>query len=610
MPSLWRWHGRIIKVSWLAAIALLIAPAVSAAVEARLILPDGKPAAGCQISIPGAPGSVRANGEGRFTLPERAEPPLTLVIMGARGEIFPPVHITEKASGVLDIHLQPVLREAVTVTSGVAPNIEAPPAAGTSVIGREDLEERKPEHLVDTLVRTPGVEIRGEGPAAVPVLRGLAGGRTLILHDDARITAERRAGASATFLDPFSLAAVEVSRGPGSVAYGSDALGGVIHARPREPIRGDSGLLYEATGSFGGRNLLSAGVEWTHDVPGGALLATIHAREADDAKGGGGDRILNSSYRDRGGAFRFASPMAAGLFRAGLMINESFDAGAPAADAEVTRTYYPEEISRRLTLGWHAAPSRGLSSLEAHFALGSYDVTTNRERLPAAAVTRQISSAEVNADDASLRVAATRMTSSGRIHAGMDVVSRFNLRATGATQQFDLSDQATTRATDVSIDDAQKIDRGAFVIYDWNVSPKLMVSGGARVDAIEMKNRAGYFGARSRQDTALSGHAAASITPFAGLTGSLQVASGHRARPGARAESAVRRRRPLAARPAFPRAPRISLSNPQSRGALPRRQRFQLPQPWPGGGQGSGDGVFDAAGAGALAAGERIARAR
>jgi len=48
----------------------------------------------------------------------------------------------------------------------------------------------------------------------VPALRGLARGRTLILVDGARVTAERRAGPSATFVDPASLASLEVLRGP------------------------------------------------------------------------------------------------------------------------------------------------------------------------------------------------------------------------------------------------------------------------------------------------------------------------------------------------------------------------------------------------------------
>ena len=64
-----------------------------------------------------------------------------------------------------------------------------------------------------------GASTVSEGQSGVPSLRGLARGRTLVLIDGARVTAERRVGPSATYMDPASVAAVEVSRGPGSVAY-------------------------------------------------------------------------------------------------------------------------------------------------------------------------------------------------------------------------------------------------------------------------------------------------------------------------------------------------------------------------------------------------------
>ena len=497
--------------------------------EVRLMMPEGRAAAGSQVSIVGVPGSIRADREGRITIPKTVKPPVTLVIIGARGEIFPPVTIEEFAGTPRLIRLEPALREVMTVTSGVAPNIEAPPAAGTTVIGREDLEERKPEHLAETLGRTPGVEIRGEGPAAVPVLRGLAGGRTLILYDDARVTTERRAGPSATFLDPFTLGSIEISRGPGSVAYGSDALGGVIHARPRDPVHGDPGLLYEAQTSFGGRSMQSAGIEVTRDVAGGALLAAVHARDAGDQEAGGGERILNSSFSDRGAAIRFAStPTQAGIVRAAILVNEASDVGAPAADVLATRTYYPAEKSHRLTASWTATPPRFLSIAEIHTSLGSYDTITHRERLPNAGITRQIMSADVRANDASIRITGTRITGNGRLHTGLDFVSRFNLRAVGETRAFDASDRPTTRSSELSIDDARKRDSGAFVIYDWSVSPQWTVGGGARIDRIATANRGGFFGSRSRRDTALSGHAAATYAPVGGFTASIQAASGYR----------------------------------------------------------------------------------
>jgi len=47
----------------------------------------------------------------------------------------------------------------------------------------------------------------------------------------ARIVAERRAGATASFIDPLLLGVVNVVRGPYSSYYGSGALGGVRDRR-------------------------------------------------------------------------------------------------------------------------------------------------------------------------------------------------------------------------------------------------------------------------------------------------------------------------------------------------------------------------------------------
>ena len=507
---------------------LLFVPRLAAAWDGVLLLPDGRPAADSQVSIPGIAGSARTDAQGRVTLAGN-HVPLTLIAVGPRGEIYPAVTVTEiPSAGALTIRLEDVLRETVTVSSGVAPNIEAAPAAATSVIGREELEERHPEHLADALGRTAGIQIRGEGPPAVPVVRGLAGGRTLVLLDGVRVTTERRAGPSGTFLDPFALGSIEVSRGPGSVAYGSDALGGIVHARPIDPAVGRPELRYEVTKAFGGADRSSAGIEISRDIFGGAFLAMLHGRDADDGEAGNGQTIPNSSYSDAGGALRFVRPTATGVFRAGLALNRARDTGAPAGDALVQPTYYPEENSERLTLGWDTQPSLAFDSLELTFGLGSYDVTTNRERLPNATTTRQITSAFVDADDISLRVTGTRILGSGRLVAGGDFNSRFNLRATGFVQAFNAGDAPTTRTSEVSIDDAYKRDTGLFVIYDHDIASKAVLSGGARVDRVTVENRGGFFGDRSRADTAFSGFASLSATLAPAWTGTLQASRGYR----------------------------------------------------------------------------------
>lgn len=496
-----------------------------AALDARLLDKDGRPLAGVHVTVAGRTGAVRTDADGRFRILPDPALPATLIIVGTRGEIYPPLLVSDAST---DLRVAEAFQESVTVTSGAAPNIDAPPAAGTFTVGDEELEERRPEHLVDALDRVAGVSRRGEGPPGVPVVRGLAAGRTLLLLDDSRVTVERRAGPSGTFLDPFTFGSIEIARGPGSVAYGSDAFGGVIHARPRDPVLGDSQLRYQLTSAFGGSQMRTAGVEYSQSINAiSSISGLLHIRDSNGSDAGGGIEIDNAAYEDRGGALRYLTMMASGVFRAGLALDQARDTGAPAADSLVTRTYYPEEESRRLTASWDSAAT-GRYGFEVRGSVGSYDIITNRERLPAGTTTRQISSSDVTADDASLRAIVTRMAGNARLRGGVDYNSRFNLQALGSIQNFDLAGAPGTRTDEVSIDDASKTDTGLFATVDWTPVARLTTSAGLRVDRVSIRNDGGFFGDRTRGETAVSGHAAATVAVTPSLTATLQGARGFR----------------------------------------------------------------------------------
>lgn len=77
-----------------------------------------------------------------------------------------------------------------------------------------------------------------------PVLRGFEANKVLLVLDGVRMNnAIYRSGhlQNAITVDPAMLSGVEVIYGPGSLMYGSDALGGVIHFRSRDPKLQSSG---------------------------------------------------------------------------------------------------------------------------------------------------------------------------------------------------------------------------------------------------------------------------------------------------------------------------------------------------------------------------------
>ena len=171
--------------------------------------------------------------DGRLRLDPPPALPFALVATSPAGETSAPFEVTDLAVG--EITLPEALRESVTVVSGVAPSLDLLPGSVASVLTREELEQRAPQRLFQALESIAGASKLGDGADSAPALRNLGRGRTLILIDGARVTTERRAGPSATFLDPASLGSVEVVRGPGSVVYGSDAFGGVINSVTRDP---------------------------------------------------------------------------------------------------------------------------------------------------------------------------------------------------------------------------------------------------------------------------------------------------------------------------------------------------------------------------------------
>ena len=262
----------------LAAFGLPSAAAAQESFTGRVIDERSKTGvAGATVSIAGYPGTIKTDSEGRFTWSPRPEAPFQVIIVLPAGQVVSPVTV-ERADGQVELTVNPLRDESLTVV-GVAPSVTTTPAAGMTLLSSRQIAQRAPENLMQALETVPGVNQVSEGHASVPAIRGLARGRTLLLIDGGRVTSERRVGPSATFADPATFEGIDVARGPGSVAYGSDALGGVISVRTR---RAEPGLAAagprqrharrRCSGSARRGGSLEGPVSWRRDLPGARPL--------------------------------------------------------------------------------------------------------------------------------------------------------------------------------------------------------------------------------------------------------------------------------------------------------------------------------------------------
>ena len=109
----------------------------------------------------------------------------------------------------------------------------------SSRVQKQDLNERLPRSAPDALRYEPGVYVQqtahGQGSAFI---RGRTGQQTVLLFDGIRLnTSTFRQGPNQYFftVDARTIHHIDVVRGGASTRWGSDAIGGVIHAHPMEP---------------------------------------------------------------------------------------------------------------------------------------------------------------------------------------------------------------------------------------------------------------------------------------------------------------------------------------------------------------------------------------
>jgi outer membrane cobalamin receptor len=130
----------------------------------------------------------------------------------------------------------PLSEVVITADRGSSNRFNTPEAI--EGIRGEKIQEDQMRTAPEALMMMPGVFVQKTNHGGgSPFVRGLTGNQTLLLIDGIRLSnATQRYGPNQYFntLDVFSLDRIEVLRGSGSVQYGSDALGGTLHALGRD----------------------------------------------------------------------------------------------------------------------------------------------------------------------------------------------------------------------------------------------------------------------------------------------------------------------------------------------------------------------------------------
>ncbi len=166
------------------------------------------------------------------------------------------VTVSATATASVDVTVDPDLHfgEVVSV-SAEAPRSQFEAFQPTSVLTGQDLAKQLEMSIGSTLENQPGLAARSFGPApARPVIRGLDGDRVLILQDGQRMgDLSSQSGDHGVTMNPASAQRIEVVRGPATLLYGANAIGGLVNVItdeiPNKPHRGATGNFTVDAGS-------------------------------------------------------------------------------------------------------------------------------------------------------------------------------------------------------------------------------------------------------------------------------------------------------------------------------------------------------------------------
>lgn len=484
----------------------------------------GRPVPFARISVLGQGGWFVADAEGNFSLPERITPPVVLVVTGADGVVLGSFSFHERLPDPLVLVVTPN-QENVTVVASRPPDLVVPPATAFGSVSQAQIQGQAPAQLADALDTVPGVGRSGSDHAAVPAIRGLARFRSLILLDQTRVLTERRAGPSATFLDPLTLGELEVVRGAAGVAYGSDAFGGVIAARTRLLPPGEPWKLAYQVGAGWGIAEKSVHLETGGALGSGALTLGAAVRAFGHYSSPHGE-VFNSDADFRSFRLGYQLPAHQGMWRLLWRSDWGREIGRPTLGSRTDRTYYPEENSHRLMVGFEGPLSGRFTRYAWNVAWVEYRLLTARDRAGTSTRPRTLTVADVSSHDYSARVEVEGVFAGGQLILGLDAYGRWGLKATNTTATFTTA-PLPSRSREVSIASARKDDVGVFAAYQRKLQ-WVSVNLGVRGDGIHNRNRQGFFGDQSQSFTRGSGFVAATFQFSPYLDASLQFSRGFR----------------------------------------------------------------------------------
>lgn len=222
---------------------------------------------GANVSIPDLRISLITNADGGFFIknaPTRGTFLIQVSYLGYK-TLTQTVDFSKGAALVFELHESVIEGKEVVITGSAFSSDNRKNSTSITAVGKTELQTRPSTNIIDALSRVPGVAQITTGPAiSKPVIRGLSANRVVTLSNGVKQQGQQWGDEHGIEIDQYSAERIEVLRGPASLMYGSDALGGVINIldalpAPEGTIRGEFLSNYATNNGLSGTSLMLQG---------------------------------------------------------------------------------------------------------------------------------------------------------------------------------------------------------------------------------------------------------------------------------------------------------------------------------------------------------------
>ena len=262
----------------------------------------GEPLIGVSIFVPDLKDGTSTNSQGKFTLTRLPKGSyLIQVSYIGYATITQKIDFFKTKSLNFQMSASSIETGEVVVTGvGRATELKRSPIPIIAV-GKAYIDQQSGAgNVIDVIANLPGISAVTTGPnVSKPFIHGLGYNRVVTLEDGIRQEGQQWGDEHGIEVDQNSIDRIEVIKGPASLSYGSDAIGGVVNLLTAPPVAEGSilGAVQQVYGTNNG--LFNSSIRLQGNNKGFVWGTVVSAKEAKNYQNAHDGRVYNTKFNEK-----------------------------------------------------------------------------------------------------------------------------------------------------------------------------------------------------------------------------------------------------------------------------------------------------------------------